>query len=176
MLFRSEAEDEVRDIILFHRISLIIEGEAVGFHIIKPHLVRPAGIGLGEDEDGSGDAGVGFEDAGGHGNHSLELVMLDKFFADGFVRFAAAEEDAVGDDAGAAATLLQRAEEENPLLKYMFNHLSINVLGDLASLSPRVETPLTKEASGKKPAAVLAPNFSKFSNVLPSVSDRKSVV
>ena len=38
--------------------------------------------------------------------------MLDKFFADGFVRFAAAEEDAVGDDAGAAATLLQRAEEE----------------------------------------------------------------
>lgn len=107
-----EAEDEVRDIILFHRISLIIEGEAVGFHVIKPHLVRPAGIGLGEDENGSGDAGIGFEDAGGHGNHSLELVMLDKFFADGFVRFAAAEEDAVGDDAGAAATLLQRAEEE----------------------------------------------------------------
>ena len=68
--------------------------------------------GLGEDQDGGGDPGVGLEHAGGHGDHGLQAVVLDQLLPDGLVCCGGAEEHAVRDDAGAAAAHLQHPQEE----------------------------------------------------------------
>ena len=107
-----EPLDDVGDIVLLDRISLIVQGEAIGLHVVEPYLFRATGTGLCEDEDRRGDTGIGFEDAGGHGNHRPELVILYQFLTDGLMGFAAAEEHSVRHDAGAAATLLQHPKEE----------------------------------------------------------------
>jgi len=44
------------------RRPLVVEGKAVGLHVIEPDVVRATGVGLGEEQDGGRDAGVGFED------------------------------------------------------------------------------------------------------------------
>ncbi len=45
------------------RLAFVVEGPAVGLHVVEPDLVGAAGVGAGEEEDGRGDAGVGAEDA-----------------------------------------------------------------------------------------------------------------
>ena len=115
-----EAVNQVGNIVFFDGISFIIQGEAVGFHVVEPHVVSAASAGFGEDQYGCGDAGVGFENTGGHGNDCLELVVFHQFFANGFMGFAAAEEDAVRNDAGAAATFLENPKEEGQEEQFCF--------------------------------------------------------
>ncbi len=115
-----EPVDQVGDVVFFDRISFIIQGEAVGFHVVEPHLVGAASTGFGEYQHGGGHAGVGFEDTGGHGNHGLKLVVFYQFFTDGFVGFATAEEDAVRNDAGAAAAFLENPEEKGQEEQFCF--------------------------------------------------------
>ena len=45
--------------------AFVVERHAVGVHVVEPDVVRAAGVGLGEKEDGGGDAGVGLEHAAG---------------------------------------------------------------------------------------------------------------
>ena len=109
---RTEAGNDVGDIVLLGLAALVVQGEAVGLHVIEPDLVRAAVAGLGEDQYGGGHARVGLEHAGGHGDHGFEAVALDHFFADGLVRGGGAEEDAVRHDAGAAAADLEHPQEQ----------------------------------------------------------------
>ena len=106
-----EPGHDVRDVVLGDRGALVVQGETVGLHVVKPDVVRAAVAGLGEDEDGGGHAGIGLEHAGGHGDHGLQPVVFDELPADGFVGRGGAEEDAVGHDAGAAAAHSEHAEE-----------------------------------------------------------------
>ena len=94
------------------RAAFVVEGEAIGLHVVEPDVVGAAGVGFGEEEDGGGDAGVGLKDAGGHGDDGIELLVLDEHLSDSFMGFGAAEEDAIGHDDGGAATGLKEAEEE----------------------------------------------------------------
>ena len=59
-----------------------------------------------------GDPGVGFEDARGHGDDGVELLLLDQDRAQGPVRLARSEEHAVGHDDSGASSCLEQAEEE----------------------------------------------------------------
>jgi hypothetical protein len=84
--------------------AFVVEGLAVGLDVVEPDVVGAAGVGLGEEQDGGGDAGLGLEDAAGQGNDGVELLLLDEHFAQGLVRGGGAEEDAVRHDDGGAAT------------------------------------------------------------------------
>ena len=94
------------------RRALVVERQAVGVHVVEPDVVRAAGVGLGEEQDGGGDAGVGLEHAAGQRDHGVELLVLDQHLAQLLVRVARAEEHAVGhDDRGASAGLEQPQEQ-----------------------------------------------------------------
>ena len=67
---------------------------------------------LGEEQHGGGDARIGPEHAGGHGDHAVEPVLLDELLADFDVRVGRAEQHAVGHDDGGASAVLQQAQEE----------------------------------------------------------------
>ena len=85
---------------------------AVRLHVAEPDVVRTAGVGLGEEQHGGGDPGVGLEDARGHGDDGIELLLLDQDRAQGSVRLARSEEHAVGHDDRGASSCLEKAEEE----------------------------------------------------------------
>ena len=67
---------------------------------------------FGEKEHGGGDARVGTEDAGRHGDNSVEPVFLDQFLASFDVRVGRAEQDAVRHDDRAAAAIVEQAKEQ----------------------------------------------------------------
>ena len=108
----AEPGDDVRDIVLRYRTAFVVQGEAVGAHVVKPHLVRAAVAGLGENQHGGAHASVGLEHAGGHGDDSFQPVAIDDLPADGLVRGGAAEQHAVRHDAGAAPAGFEHLEEQ----------------------------------------------------------------
>ena len=69
------AVEDVGDVVLGGGLALVVEGKAVVGHVVEPDLVGRGAAG--EEEDGGGDAGVGFEDAAGHGEDAVEAVVLD---------------------------------------------------------------------------------------------------
>ena len=107
-----ETGNEVGDVVLAYLVALLVEGVAVGLHVVEPDVVGASGIGLGEDEDGGAYARVGQEHARGHRDDGLQAVVVYEFLADGLVSGAIAKEHAVGHDAGTTATSLQHAHEE----------------------------------------------------------------
>ena len=107
-----EPGHDVGDVVLLHRGALVVQGEAIGPHVVEPDLVRAAVTGLGEDKDRGGHAGIGLEHAGGHGDHGLQPVVFDELLADGHVGLGGAEEDPVRHDAGAAAAGAEHAEKQ----------------------------------------------------------------
>ena len=92
--------------------AFVVERHAIGVHVVEPDVVRAAGVGLGEEEDGGGDASVGLEHATGQGDDGVEFLFLDEELAQGLVRVGRAEEDAVGHDDGGASAGLEQAQEE----------------------------------------------------------------
>ena len=58
--------------------AFVVERHAVGVHVVEPDVVRAAGVGLGEEEDGGGDAGVGLEHAAGQRDDGVEFLFLDE--------------------------------------------------------------------------------------------------
>ena len=107
-----EAGDDIRNIIFRDGGSFVVQGEAVGLHVVEPNLVGTAVPGLGEDEDAGGHPGVGLEDAGGHGDDGFQAVLFHQCLADGFVGLGGPEEHAVRHDAGAAPAGAEHAEKE----------------------------------------------------------------
>ena len=107
-----EPLDDIRNIRFIHRRALIIQTETVCGHIVEPDLIRASVSGLGKDQNGSGNAGIGFEHAGRHGNDGFQAVILHNLFPDVLVRFRRAEENAVRDDARAASTDFQHAQKK----------------------------------------------------------------
>ena len=92
--------------------AFVVERHAVGVHVVEPDVVRAAGVGLGEEKDGGGDAGVGLEHAAGQRDDGVEFLFLDENLAQGLVRVGRAEEHAVGHDDGGASAGLEQAQEE----------------------------------------------------------------
>ena len=92
--------------------AFVVERHAVGVHVVEPDVVRAAGVGLCEEKDGGGDAGVGLEHATGQRDDSVEFLFLDKHLAQGLVRVGRAEEHAVGHDDGGASAGLEQAQKE----------------------------------------------------------------
>ena len=81
-------------------------------HVVEPDIIGAAGVGLGEEQDGGGDAGVRFEDAGGHGEDGVELLVFDQHLAERLVGGGRAEEHAIGHDDGGAAAGLEQTQEQ----------------------------------------------------------------
>ena len=94
------------------RGAFVVERHAVGVYVVEPNVVRAAGVGLGEEEDGGGDAGVGLEHAAGQRDDGVEFLLLDEELAQGLVRIRRAEEHAIRHDDGGASAGLEQAQEE----------------------------------------------------------------
>ena len=73
----------------------------------------PTVAGLGKNQDGSRNARIGLEHAGGHGNYGFQTVVLDDFLANRLVCSGRAEQNAVRDDAGTASADLQHPQEQS---------------------------------------------------------------
>ena len=120
----------------FHRqqrLALVVERPAIGLHVVEPDVVGAAGVGLGEEQDGGGDTGVGPEGAAGQRDNGVQLLLFDEHAAQLLVRLAGAEEHAVRhDDRRAAARLEQTQEErqEEQLGLLGLDH-SLEILGDV---------------------------------------------
>ena len=95
------AGDQMRQIVGGNRVALVIQAEAVVLQIIEPDIA--GGAALGKDQDGGGDPGIGFEDAGGEVDHRLELVVLHQQLAQLDMGLGRAEQYALGHYGGAAA-------------------------------------------------------------------------
>ena len=107
-----EPGDDVRDVVFLHLGALIIQREAVGFHIVEPHLVGAACAGLGKHQHRRGHACIGLEHAGRHGDDRPQLVILDQLFADALVRLAGTEQHTVRHDTGTATAGFQHPQEK----------------------------------------------------------------
>ena len=86
--------------------------EPVGFHVIEPDVVCSAVPGLCKNQDSSGDAGIGFEHAGGHGDYSLKALILNQLLSDRFMSGGRAEQYTVRYDAGTPPAHLQHPYEQ----------------------------------------------------------------
>ena len=107
-----KAGEDVGNVVLLHGRALVVQRKAVGLHVVEPDIIRAACRGFGEDEHGGRDARIRPEHAGGHGDDGPQLMMLHKFPAYGLMRLAAAEEHAVGHDAGALPALFQNTQKK----------------------------------------------------------------
>jgi hypothetical protein len=58
------------------RLALVVQAPAVGLHVVEPDVVGAAGVGLGEEQDGGGHAGIGLEHAAGQRDHGVELLVF----------------------------------------------------------------------------------------------------
>ena len=90
----------------------VVEGEAVGLHVVEPDLFGTARIGLGEEEDGGGNTRVGLEDPRRHGDDAVQLLVFDESLAQVLVSLGGAEEDAVGHDNCRPPAHAEEAEKE----------------------------------------------------------------
>ena len=60
------------------RRALVVEAPAVGVDVVEPDEIGAAGVGLGEQQDRGGHAGVRLEHAAGQRDHRIKLLFLDK--------------------------------------------------------------------------------------------------
>ena len=98
--------------------TLVVEGAAVGLHIVEPDMIGASA--LGENKDGGGDARVGLEDAGGKGNDGFQLMVVHEHLAHAHMGGAGAEEDSIGNDDGGLAALIEHSEDENEEEEFAF--------------------------------------------------------
>ena len=107
-----EAVDDVGDVVVGHLGALVVQAEAVGLHVVEPHVFRAARAGLGEHQHRRGHPGVGLEHAGGHGDDRPELMVLHQLLPNGLVGLGGAEQHPVRHDAGALSALFQHPQEQ----------------------------------------------------------------
>ena len=105
------AVNHIRNIIVGYRCTLVIQRETICLHIIKPYLIRSATVGLAENKNGGRNSGVWLEHTARHGNDGAQLLVVNYLLADGHVRPGSSEKYSIGNDAGAAAAQLQRADK-----------------------------------------------------------------
>ena len=100
------------EVLKLHRFGLGEIFVALG-HVeaVKPSFFGWAGAV--EEEDVGGDGGVGRKDAVRHADDGVEVELSEKFFLDGDFGVIGAEEEAVGQDDGAAAVLLETVHNES---------------------------------------------------------------
>src|SRR5688572_8131917 len=111
--------------------AFVVERHAIGVDVIEPDVVRSARIGLGENENRGGNAGVGFEHAAGERDDGVELLLLDKNSSQSLVSGGRSEEHALGHDDGGAAARLEQAQKKREKEQLSFLGLDdlLQVLG-----------------------------------------------
>ncbi len=105
-------------------VAFVVQRVAVGFHVVKPHLVCPAGAGFGKDKDPGGYPGIGFKHARGHGDHRLQLVFFHQFFPDGQVALGGAKQHACRHDHRATPARPQHAQHKGQEEQFCFRAFS----------------------------------------------------
>ncbi len=80
--------------------------------VIEPDLVGASRVGLGEQQDGGRDAGIGLESPGRQGDDPVELLVLNNHPAQLLVRFAGTKQHAVGHDDGGATARFEQTQEQ----------------------------------------------------------------
>ena len=108
-----ETGNHIGDVVVGYRGAFVVQREAIGFHVVEPHLVRATRIGFCENQDGSGDTCIRLEHTRRHRNHSLQALFVNQFLADGLVACAVAEQHAIRNDTGTTATDLQHPHKQS---------------------------------------------------------------
>ena len=103
-----EGVDDLVEVLLAQPVLRAVFAEALG-GVDHEHALAGGGVLLVEHHDAGGDAGA-VEQVGGQADDALEDAGADELSADDAFR-AAAEEHAVGQDAGAFARALERADD-----------------------------------------------------------------
>ena len=106
-----EAVYHIRNIIVGYRRTLVIERISIRLHVVKPYLVRSTTVGLAEHKNGGRNSGVWLEHATRHGNDGTQLLVVNYLLADSHMSPGSSEKYSIGNDAGAAAAQLQRADK-----------------------------------------------------------------
>ena len=88
--------------------AFVVQRVAIGLQVIEPHTLGAAA--LGENQDGSADAGIGFEYAAGQADDAFQLVVIEQLLAQLLMRIAGAEQHTVRHDHRRSATELERAK------------------------------------------------------------------
>ena len=104
---------DVRDVVvLLVDVAPVVERETVALHVVQPHVIGSAGVGLREDQYSGAHPGIGLEHAARHVDDGFELLVVHQLAAQLAVGLGvAAEQHAVGDDACSAPADLEHAQE-----------------------------------------------------------------
>src|SRR5437867_3122448 len=104
------ANQDIRNIVFRYPLPFIVKREAVVFHIVEPDALRHAATG--QEKYGGRDTGVGFEDAAGHRDHTIQTIFLDQFLARFHMCPAGTKEDTIWHDHGRSATHIQGTHDQ----------------------------------------------------------------
>ena len=94
------------------RRALVVEREAIGLHVVEPDVVGAAAVGLGEEQDGGGDARIRSKHATRQRDHGIQLLLLDQDVTQLLMRFAGAKQNPVGHDDRSPSAGLQKPQEQ----------------------------------------------------------------
>ena len=103
-----ESIDDAMDVLLAQAVLVAVLNEALG-GVDHEHALAAGGVLLVEHKDAGGDTGA-VEEVGGQADDALEIAGADELLADHGLGIAA-EEHAVGQDAGGFARALHRADD-----------------------------------------------------------------
>ena len=107
-----EAADNIGNVVFRRFASLVVKRKAVCFHVIEPHVVRAPGSGFGKHQHRRRNSRIRFEHAGGHGNHSPQLVVFYQFPANVLMGTGRAEKHPVGNNTGTASPFFQKPQKQ----------------------------------------------------------------
>ena len=135
-----ESGHDVGDVAFLDLHTLVVQGEAIGLHVVKPHLIRAAVACLGEHQHRRGHPGVGLEHPRGHRDHRLQPVALHDLLADVLMSLGGTEQHPVGYDDGAPPAYLQHPQEEGQ--EQQLGLLGLANLQQVGGHDVRVQAPL----------------------------------
>ena len=92
--------------------ALIVEAPAIGFHVVEPDLIRPAGVGFGEQQDGRRHTRIRLERAAGQRDDGIELLILHQHLPQRPVGIGGAEENPIRHDDRRTTARLEQAEKQ----------------------------------------------------------------
>ena len=79
--------DNIGNVVCFDWVPLLVKAVAVVFHVVHPDLVSSAGICFCKNEDTGLNSRLWIEDSARHKDYALQLLILNKFFAEFCVGF-----------------------------------------------------------------------------------------
>ena len=103
--------DRPEQIRIEQRSALVVQRQAIGLYVVKPHVLRAAGAGFGETQNRRRHTGVRLERPGWQLDHGLQIMLLHQLLPQTLVRSGRAEQHTFRDDDGSAATDTEQVQE-----------------------------------------------------------------